>query len=258
MVASSNCLSMALFFSVNPGEAAPRRFLISIMNLISSSTLRSQWMAIPMRALQRQRRKEVGIRRVLAASVGTVVMLLSRDFLKLVVIANLVAWPVAYFVVDTWLQGFAYRVDVGFTPFLLAGLAAFVNLLNDRANGYARQLLIPRLDYLPNTGRTDLAHLIATVFLPAAMKRYGYAEEAETIRSVEDENLGDGFRILASRFVRLGRAMRRWRLRCGCVTCRRLRPRSKIALGRLSVLSCGLPFRAAHPGESAEQPVYHR
>ena len=73
-----------------------------------------------------QRRKEVGIRRVLAASVGTVVVLLSRDFLKLVVIANLIAWPVAYFVVDAWLQNFAYRIDVELTPFLLAGLAALV------------------------------------------------------------------------------------------------------------------------------------
>lgn len=73
-----------------------------------------------------QRRKEVGIRRVLAASIGTVVVLLSRDFLKLVVIANLIAWPVAYFVVDTWLQSFAYRINVDLTPFLLAGLAALV------------------------------------------------------------------------------------------------------------------------------------
>lgn len=82
------------------------------------------------------------------------------------------------------------------------GLAAFVNLLNDRANDYARQLLIPRLDYLPNTGRTDLAHVIATVFLPAAMERYGYAGEAETIRGLDDEDLSDGFRTLASRFVK--------------------------------------------------------
>ena len=63
---------------------------------------------------------------MLAASVGTVVMLLSREFLKLVVIANLIAWPVAYIVVDGWLQSFAYRIDVGLTPFLLAGLAALV------------------------------------------------------------------------------------------------------------------------------------
>ena len=61
------------------------------------------------------------------------------------------------------------------------GLAAFVCLLNDRANDKARSLLIPRLGKIPHTGRTDLAHLIAKVFLPAAMGRYGYAGEAETI-----------------------------------------------------------------------------
>ena len=82
------------------------------------------------------------------------------------------------------------------------GLAAFVNLLNDRANDYARQLLIPRLEHIPKTGRTTLAHLIARVFIPAAIERYKYAEEAATIRGLDDEDLGDGFRFLAWRFVR--------------------------------------------------------
>ena len=72
-----------------------------------------------------QRRKEIGVRRVLAASVGHVVFLLSRDFLKLVVLANLIALPIAYFAVDSWLQGFAYRIDLGPGQFLFAGFAAF-------------------------------------------------------------------------------------------------------------------------------------
>ncbi len=71
-----------------------------------------------------QRTKEIGVRKVLGAGVPHLVALLSRDFLVLVAIAFVVAAPVAYLAMDRWLEGFAYRVDVGFGTFALAGLAA--------------------------------------------------------------------------------------------------------------------------------------
>ncbi|MPR34032.1 ABC transporter permease [Salmonirosea aquatica] len=71
-----------------------------------------------------QRTKEIGIRKVLGASVNSIVALLSKDFLKLVVIAILVASPIAWYATDVWLQGFAYRIDTGWWVFVLAGLLA--------------------------------------------------------------------------------------------------------------------------------------
>jgi putative ABC transport system permease protein len=72
----------------------------------------------------RQRTKEIGIRKVLGATVGNVVTLLSKDFLKLVVIAFLVAIPIAWYALNGWLDNFAYRTDVGVGVFLLTGLTA--------------------------------------------------------------------------------------------------------------------------------------
>jgi len=71
-----------------------------------------------------QRVKEVGIRKVLGASVSGVVFLLSFDFLKLVGIAFLVASPLAYVAMSRWLEDFAYRVDLGIGVFLASGIAA--------------------------------------------------------------------------------------------------------------------------------------
>ena len=71
-----------------------------------------------------QRTKEVGVRKVLGASAGSIVLLLSRDFTQVVLIAFVVACPVAYFAMDRWLDTFAYRVEISWGIFLLAGLAA--------------------------------------------------------------------------------------------------------------------------------------
>ena len=71
-----------------------------------------------------QRTKEIGIRKVLGATVPGVVSLLARDFVKLVLIANLVAWPLAYFAMSSWLQNFAYRTGIALWIFLLTGAAA--------------------------------------------------------------------------------------------------------------------------------------
>jgi putative ABC transport system permease protein len=71
-----------------------------------------------------QRTKEIAVRKVLGASVGRITILLSQDFVKLVLLANIIAWPVAYFAMNWWLQDFAYRIDIGWQMFLLAGGAA--------------------------------------------------------------------------------------------------------------------------------------
>ncbi|MEM1325709.1 MAG: ABC transporter permease [Bacteroidota bacterium] len=74
--------------------------------------------------ITQQRTKEIGIRKVLGASVGNVVALLSKDFIKLVLIAFVIATPVAYYFMNDWLQDFAYRVELQWWTFALAGLAA--------------------------------------------------------------------------------------------------------------------------------------
>jgi putative ABC transport system permease protein len=71
-----------------------------------------------------QRTKEIGIRKVLGASVPGIVVLLSKDFLKLVVAANVIAWPLAYFGMSRWLQNFAYKSGIGVWIFLLTGILA--------------------------------------------------------------------------------------------------------------------------------------
>jgi putative ABC transport system permease protein len=73
-----------------------------------------------------QRRKEIGIRKILGASVSGIVSLLSVDFLKLVVLANILAWPLAWYAMHRWLQNFTYRVDMGWAIFIVAGIAALL------------------------------------------------------------------------------------------------------------------------------------
>ena len=68
------------------------------------------------------RTKEIGIRRVLGASVGGIVILFTNSYIRWVTVANLLAWPAAYFAVNKWLQAFAYRTSIGFGPFMAAGL----------------------------------------------------------------------------------------------------------------------------------------
>ncbi len=68
-----------------------------------------------------QRTKEIGIRKILGASVVNVVLLLSKDFLKLVIIAFFIAAPVAWYALDRWLQDFAYRVGLEGWLFAAAG-----------------------------------------------------------------------------------------------------------------------------------------
>jgi putative ABC transport system permease protein len=73
-----------------------------------------------------QRTKEIGIRKALGASVSNIVIRLSKEFTKWVLMANIIAWPIAYFAVDRWLQHFAYRFSIGIGTFITAALSAFV------------------------------------------------------------------------------------------------------------------------------------
>ena len=73
-----------------------------------------------------QRVKEIGIRKTLGGTVMDIVGLMSRDFLLLVVISNLISWPIAYYFMNNWLQNFAYRVPLSIWIFLVSGFAALV------------------------------------------------------------------------------------------------------------------------------------
>ncbi|MFC6101257.1 ABC transporter permease [Olivibacter domesticus] len=85
---------------------------LGLLGLISYSTL--------------QRTKEIGIRKVLGASVSNIVKLISRDYLKLVVLSFLIATPIAWFAADRWLQNFAYRGSISWYVFFIAGLLALL------------------------------------------------------------------------------------------------------------------------------------
>jgi putative ABC transport system permease protein len=73
-----------------------------------------------------QRTKEIGIRKVLGASIRDIVLMLVRDFVKWITIANLIAWPIAYYFMNKWLQDFAYRVEMSWWIFILAGAIALI------------------------------------------------------------------------------------------------------------------------------------
>jgi ABC-type antimicrobial peptide transport system permease subunit len=73
-----------------------------------------------------RRTKEIGIRKVLGASVGQLSLLLSRDFIWLVLLAFCIAAPIAWYVMHEWLQGFAYRVEMSLWTFAFAGLIALL------------------------------------------------------------------------------------------------------------------------------------
>jgi putative ABC transport system permease protein len=71
-----------------------------------------------------QRQKEIGIRKVLGASVRQMVVMLIKEFVKCIIIANILAWPIAYIAMNDLLEDYAYHIEMGITSFLLAGLLA--------------------------------------------------------------------------------------------------------------------------------------
>jgi putative ABC transport system permease protein len=73
-----------------------------------------------------ERTKEIGIRKVLGASISKIILLLSKEFLIWIIIANIVAWPLAWFIMNKWLQNFAYRVNIEIWIFILSASLALI------------------------------------------------------------------------------------------------------------------------------------
>lgn len=73
-----------------------------------------------------KRTREIGIRKILGSSVPRTAMLLSKEFLGLILITNLIAWPVAYFVASRWLENFAYRIQISWKIFVLTGTLTLI------------------------------------------------------------------------------------------------------------------------------------
>ncbi|MFC1565031.1 ABC transporter permease [candidate division KSB1 bacterium] len=73
-----------------------------------------------------QRVKEIGIRKVFGAPVSSIVTLFTKDFTKWIIISNIIAWPLAYFALNRWLQNFAYRTDIGLIVLFASGIIAFL------------------------------------------------------------------------------------------------------------------------------------
>jgi len=73
-----------------------------------------------------QRTREIGIRKVMGSSVRNIVFILSREFSRNVLLANLLAWPIAYFIMKNWLQNFSFRINLTPLPFIIAGFLAFI------------------------------------------------------------------------------------------------------------------------------------
>lgn len=76
--------------------------------------------------MAQQRTKEIGIRKVLGASVSRIIVLLTREFTRLVLVANIIAWPFAYYAMHNWLNDYPYRIKIGLEVFLISGFAALV------------------------------------------------------------------------------------------------------------------------------------
>ena len=85
--------------------------LIATLGIISLSTMAAE-----------TRTKEIGVRKVLGASVQGIVLLLSKEFLRLTIIAAFIAFPVAWWAMNKWLEGYAYKVGIGWGMFAVAAL----------------------------------------------------------------------------------------------------------------------------------------
>ncbi|MXY97746.1 MAG: FtsX-like permease family protein [Gemmatimonadetes bacterium] len=91
-----------------------------------------------------RRTREVGIRKVMGAAAGDIVSLLSRQFVVLVVIGNVLAWPAAWWLMNAWLADFAFRTEIGAVPFVAAGLAVMATaMLTVSAHAFRSAMLDP-------------------------------------------------------------------------------------------------------------------
>ncbi|MCP4149895.1 MAG: FtsX-like permease family protein [bacterium] len=95
-----------------------------------------------------QRTKEIGIRKVLGATETGMVVLLSKEFVKWVIMANIIAWPLAYYLMNDWLKEYAFRTELGISTFLLSGLAALLIALGTVAFQSIKADVANSIDYL--------------------------------------------------------------------------------------------------------------
>ena len=73
-----------------------------------------------------QRRKEIGIRKVLGASIISILANFSKEYLILIIFSNIIAWPLAYFLMNMWLEDIYYKTSIGLDVFVLAGIIALI------------------------------------------------------------------------------------------------------------------------------------
>ena len=76
--------------------------------------------------LAEQKTKEIGVRKVLGASIPSIILMLSKEFIKWIIVANIIAFPVAYYFMNKWLQDFAYRINIDWWLFVISGCIALV------------------------------------------------------------------------------------------------------------------------------------
>ena len=119
-----------------PGELFEQTFLDDRINQLYESEMKMQKIFIVFSILSifiacmglfglaaftaESRTKEIGIRKVLGASTVSAIMLLSKEFIKWIILANIVAWPLAWFIMNRWLQNFAFKANIGWIVYLFA------------------------------------------------------------------------------------------------------------------------------------------
>jgi len=147
-----------------PDEPMKHRFLEDIMRHTYDNEVKAETMFLAFSGLAilvaclglfglaaftaERRIREIGIRKTLGASIGSIVTMLSREFALLVVVASVVAWPVAYWLIDTWLQDFAFRMDISWTIFVFAGATALLVALGTVSYQAARAAMTNPADVL--------------------------------------------------------------------------------------------------------------
>ena len=88
--------------------------------------------------------REIGIRKVLGGSVSGITLLIMKEFIWIIIFANLIAWPIGYYLSGKWLQNFAYTISINFMVFILsAGLALFVGLISAGIKTYRAANMTP-------------------------------------------------------------------------------------------------------------------